>query len=502
MPVFELQNIEYIGFHNAEEKRHTTNNPPSFLNKPSGDNYTRPGDMISDSHLNNDSYVQKRMDVQAGGTRNSHPFGYEYKSPQPTPFQNIPDGFPRVKKNQSVQIRNLEQFVRLLSQKIFEDGVVNLNRKRRVKFSGVYYNPHETNDETQTDGHPDSGGKDIGVVELDPLDRVSSVNGHAYNTDPLFQYKPVELGDINLLAEHKFRFAPSLAQNRVRKKACLGTRCPVEIYQRIVQQKINNSGLIIRSSTEKGRRESEAAPYDNHLSYGKPIQPKKKRPFSVLLDVYPVANQDEEAMEYSEPTKAANYITTSTQASVQQNPTIYYKRSPYNIKYSNPNYQQPDYHRPLPTAQPNTVQVPHTGYIPLNIPQMYSYKDQRNQLPKINNINNTPLQMLIFLNLYPKKKVIGEQTDEEMYKRMDTSIFIDDLNKNNFPFFNITDTSFEEKRDFNQLKKNQSLYAKFNLNHSKNITIDEIKQGYGFKMPGPKIKLNIPFHVVRNSSNY
>lgn len=507
-PISELQQIiKYPGIHNAEEKRPTTDNTPSFLNKPSGDNYTRRGDnMISDSHLMNDSNLQssatKRMDVLAGGTRNSHPFGHEYKSPIPMPFQNNPEDFPRMKKDQSVQIKNLEQIVRLISQKMFEDGVMNLNKKRRVKFSGVYYNPHKLNDETQTAGHQDSGDKDIGVVELDPLDRVSSVNGHAYNTDPLFQYKPVELGDINLLAEHEFRFSPSLAQNRVRKKAYHRTRCPPESYQRIVKPKSNNSGLFLQSSTDKGRHGSEAAFYNSHFSYGKPKQPKKKRPFSVQLDVYPVSNQDEEAMEYPEHLKEVNYITTSTQASVQRKPIFYSKNNPYNM-YSNPNYQHynhyPDYHRP--TAQPNTVQVPQGIYLPQNNQQMNSYNDHRKQLPTVN--SNTPLQMLIYLNLYPKKKVIDHQTDEEMYKRMDTGIILDDLNINNSPVFNITDKSFEENRNFKQLKKNlsETFDTNVNLNHSKNITIDEIKQGYGFMVPGPKNKINIPIHVVRNNNS-
>ena len=174
---------------------------------------------------------------------------------------------------------------------------------RRIKFAGVYktaLKKHSGEDYSR----PEESVEDTVISSERNKMPDSSFNGHAYIADPFHDFKPSDPSEINLLANSDFRFSPFDSRVRFVPNRPQGTRLGViEINP--------NDKFFPRPPIYFGKPSTTAPPHEPvYQSYpgtyttaiyrplGKePVTttphsstktPKSVKPFSVMLDIYPM----------------------------------------------------------------------------------------------------------------------------------------------------------------------------------------------------------------------
>jgi len=174
---------------------------------------------------------------------------------------------------------------------------------KRIKFAGVYKTALNKNS-GEDYGRPEESIEDTVISRDQNKMPDSSLNGHAYIADPFHDFKPSDPSEINLLANTDFRFAPFDSRVRFIPNRPQGTQLGViEINP--------NDKFFPRPPINFRKPSTTAPPHDPiYQSYpgtyttaiyrplGKePVTsaphsstktPKLAKPFSVMLDIYPM----------------------------------------------------------------------------------------------------------------------------------------------------------------------------------------------------------------------
>ncbi|XP_076240734.1 uncharacterized protein LOC143183159 [Calliopsis andreniformis] len=176
------------------------------------------------------------------------PFHWELKTPQPTAFKR--QRYPQLSQYKYPHYsRNIQDIIKYLSN---DAELPN----RGIKFTGVYVNPKKYDLVS-----------DLGEM-MSNTDRSEEDENSASIEDPFYQYKPKHPTDVNLLATSNVRFSPS---------GVYRYNPYYDMYGRPVNY--NKQPSSIDSQYEN--------PTAYSGSYGKKRKPK---PFSVMLDIYPITD--------------------------------------------------------------------------------------------------------------------------------------------------------------------------------------------------------------------
>lgn len=217
--------------------------------------------------------------------------------------------------------------------------------RKAVKFAGVYLHPHGDND--QESG---SATVDESVVATENASP-NSLNGHAYVSDPFVAYKPDDPSEVNLLASSP---SEELSRHQVLAQYEDETNISEDKYKYFPRPPI---------SFEKAPSATTSAPFSTSTELytsaiyrplghdnKSPKQKPRTKPFSIMLDIYPM----------TEPTGPAGYAD-----------------------------------RPVaPTMKPRGR----------NPPRNNRMKPMRNRPRTPPGYADSKHQMVVHLNLYPKKK--------------------------------------------------------------------------------------------------
>ncbi|KAJ8732350.1 hypothetical protein PYW08_015080 [Mythimna loreyi] len=206
------------------------------------------------------------------------PFYFEYRSPTPLPFSKTYGSRSWIEKYRNEErLKNIRQIIKYLETTInAKSGDMHAKPpSTHIAFTGLYIEPMLENKGSQSDTDLKSD-----------LQQESSENIKTFKSnhlaDPLFNFKPENPGDVNLLADDFLRFAPvptpsltgtskkypMFRQVPFHKRNCLGNKCEE-----------NNSGSYKLSASSNTVRQTEAPPVSTTKS------------FSVMLNLFPIKKE-------------------------------------------------------------------------------------------------------------------------------------------------------------------------------------------------------------------
>lgn len=303
------------------------------------------------------------------------PFNFQNNGPLPSAFQKPSQSIlEQIPKDYQGQVNNIEDILK----QVHGDGTHYVNpetastnkQMNKIQFSGTYRHPKNMMDLGQLLQR--SNLKPVITLqqsirpEVRPEIRPEirpEMQQPIYNTNDIFHnYKPSTLSDINLLAVNQFRFAPKpqVASPLLNKRLfypepSVNMKPPefANIYDQLITANNYRSGENKRMG-----------------------QTKTNKPFSLMLDIYPAASEDEA-------TKRPNYNRV-------------------------PSYMSQKYNNQLDHSYLNSMQFPQIQQQRYPPPNNY-YNNFYNRYPNHEDILpetsvNKPSQMVVHLNLFPKNK--------------------------------------------------------------------------------------------------
>lgn len=304
--------------------------------------------------------AEDTSDEVPANSNDSHratPFRFELKGPHPSSFKR--PKYPQLSQYRHPHAsRNIQDIIKYLT-----NDPETLNRG--IKFTGFYVNPKKY----------DTSQMDIGEVALNS-DRSEEQENAPYaialNGDPLYQYKPKHPADVNLLATSNFRYNFSLSTaeyNRWDSKAFIkNVYFNADRFSPMGMQRYNPyyDSYYQRPNSNKHSVYQENQ-YDSAGSYGTSHGKKRRpKPFSVMLDIYPITD----TVEQTKKSSRLKPPTVIEDSDMRRLPIPYYARYPklYGMQPQSP-------------PGPMPVQSHH-------------------QAPE----EEEKHQMILHLNLYPKRK--------------------------------------------------------------------------------------------------
>ncbi|GAB1859428.1 hypothetical protein CAJAP_00507 [Camponotus japonicus] len=274
-------------------------------------------------------YKHPDMDEDMNMETRPMPFHWELKTPHPTSFKR--PRYPQLSQYRYPQSsRNIQDIIKYLTNNV---EVPN----RGIKFTGVYMNPKKY-DLTPTVGEMISNSDKFESEETSPYSIKSQ-----HNNDPFYQYKPKHPADVNLLATSNVRFSPTGVH---RYSPYYDPLYPRPMYS-------YNKPIITEPQYES----------INSYSTNTYTKNRKPKPFSVMLDIYPITD----IMEQNKKTSWAR---------PQGSTDNYDSRRP--LQYN----RMPKFHASSPQPIP---------LIAIPSPTTLSEEEEKQQ-------------MIFHLNLYPRKK--------------------------------------------------------------------------------------------------
>lgn len=204
------------------------------------------------------------------------PFFFEYRSPTPLPFSKTYGSRSWIEKYRNEErLKNIRQIIKYLETTIHakSGNMPAKSPSKHIAFTGLYIEPMLENKESDAGSKLDlqqKGSENIKTFKSNHLE------------DPLFNFKPENPGDVNLLADDFLRFAPvptsSILDNSNKypmfrqipfhKRNCLGNRC---------EENDKSSYKLLQSSSEI--RQTESPPVSTTKS------------FSVMLNLFPIKKE-------------------------------------------------------------------------------------------------------------------------------------------------------------------------------------------------------------------
>ncbi|XP_024877986.1 uncharacterized protein LOC112458529 [Temnothorax curvispinosus] len=273
-------------------------------------------------------YADTDEDVSTEDTRPT-PFHWEFKTPHPSSFKR-----PRYPQ--------LSQYRYPHSSRSIQDIIKYLTNRgeipnRGIKFTGVYVNPKKY-DLIPDMGEMMSSSDKSEEHEMSPY----PIKSGSYSNDPFYQYKPKHPADVNLLATSNVRFSPS------------GIHRYSPYYDPVYSRPLINYNKPIITEPQ----------YESVGSYSMNTVTKsrKPKPFSVMLDIYPITDIMEQNKKTTWPRPQASTDDYDIRRPIQYRGQKFYGPSP----------------QPIPI-----IAVPS--------PTTVSEEEERKQ-------------MILHLNLYPRKK--------------------------------------------------------------------------------------------------
>lgn len=283
------------------------------------------------------------------------PFNFQNNGPLPSAFQKINhSGLDQIPKDYQGPVNNIEDILKQVhgdETSYNNPEPASTNKQNKIQFSGTYRHPKNMMDL----GHLLQKSNFKPVVTLQQSVR-PEIQPPTYNTNDIFHnYKPSTLSDINLLAVNQFRFAPKAVPSPLLNKRLFFPEPSVNM------RPPDMANMYHQLITANSFRNDE----------NKRMGQTKTKPFSLMLDIYPAAIEDES-------TKRPNYNRV-------------------------PSYMQ---QRPLDHSYLNTMQFPQIQQQRYPSPNNY-YNNFYNRHPEDvqpETTINKPSQMVVHLNLFPKNK--------------------------------------------------------------------------------------------------
>ncbi|XP_011879670.1 PREDICTED: uncharacterized protein LOC105568539 [Vollenhovia emeryi] len=275
-------------------------------------------------------YPDTEEDVSAEEARPT-PFHWEFKTPQPTSFKR-----PRYPQ--------LTQYRYPHSSRSIQDIIKYLTNSaempnRGIKFTGVYVNPKKY--DLMSDMGEMMSSSDNSEENETPSYPIKS---GMYSNDPFYQYKPKHPADVNLLATSNVRFSPT------------GVHRYSPYYDPIYSRPLVNYNKPVITEPQY---ESVASYSTNTITKN-----RKPKPFSVMLDIYPITDIMEQNKKTTWPRPQG-----STDDYDLRRPVLYHGN-------------------PIPKFYPSPQPIP---LMAAPSPTPISEEEERKQ-------------MILHLNLYPRKK--------------------------------------------------------------------------------------------------
>ncbi|EZA52548.1 uncharacterized protein LOC105281852 [Ooceraea biroi] len=257
------------------------------------------------------------------------PFYQGYNTPHPESFKR--PRYPQLSQYRYPHSsRNIQDIIKYLAN--------NVDMPHRgIKFTGVYVSPKKY------DMMPDIDEMMSSSEKSEENETPSSYSINSHDNDPFYQYKPKHPADVNLLATSNVRFSPIGIHRYNPHYNSLYSR-PLLNYNKPVMTDYDTVGSYSTNTLGKNR---------------------KPKPFSVMLDIYPITDITEQNKKTSWP---------RPQGSVDD----------YDSR-------RPQFNRPPPTFYPPPPSPQSIPLVALPSPTTLPEEEERQQ-------------MIFHLNLYPRKK--------------------------------------------------------------------------------------------------
>lgn len=314
------------------------------------------------------------------------PFDFILKGNRPAAFKSIANEttlhFPDIPKDYIGTVNNIQDIIDQVNGA--QVGWLRDRSGRKVRFGGTYR--HRKSD-------------DITRVFQPPTYHLATQPKKSANIvrDPFYQYKPQTMSDINLLATHQFRFAPYHAMGLV------PTTDPMKNHKNVInlyQQLINANNNRDQDSNRKNSRAGSQTP-------------KKQKPFSLMLDVYPMPEDESEHTSTTTKRPPPKFRKPYVRhPGMFMHPTKNVigaiNNLPMNMEqqyFQNMNFAQLKPHRYPPDAQ--------NHYENMYFKKFYTNRDNLGPFfpyPRLSATkseqhgDNKPSQITVHLNLFPKNK--------------------------------------------------------------------------------------------------
>lgn len=333
----------------------------------------------ADFLLNRNIHPNHRYDArrQAEEINEPRPFQYILRGTPPTAFQRTQrnsssyPSYPQIPKEYVGTVNNIQDILRQVSDK--DNDYQESNGMHKIKISGTYKHRKVDDITTMFESSP---RKHRGKIVIDePVVQSHSVDSNKVFGDPFYKYKPNSLSDVNLMATNQFRFAPyNILSNKY---------VPMDPSQGLSMDPGNLYHQVIIANQNRLK-------YADDNSKGDNIQAKQK-PFTLMLDVYPMPEDEHITSTTPMPVKYHNHFHPNMMrhpgiiGSINNLQPFYHNSQLKTSRYPNlPHYHNPNYFRKF-------------GARPLNT-EFYSSSNDRDSG------GNNPSQITVHLNLFPKKK--------------------------------------------------------------------------------------------------
>lgn len=303
-----------------------------------------------------------------------------------------------------------------------------------------------------------SNSEHIPFRDNEPIKNIVT-NANLNGNDPFSKFKPISPADVNrLVANQQLKFIPyALHKPRPLTTATnpyfndyFDTHDPHFVYHQVIAASNSNRDITPKATSR----------------FEKPVINQKQKPFSLMLDVYPMADDEQQSSIISttrhSPYKRPHY-PVNTNAINQLQPTYY-----SHMKF--PQLQQ--YRVPYLAQSNNPNDIYFRKYMLNRIgPQAYQPPASIARQPTYSPIDltntNAPSQITVHLNLYPNRKRSQARNVEIL--DMGDQNESDDATKrheNNFTNLHLQETQSNGKYyipPFSAIKIN-SLQPQFNVN--------------------------------------
>lgn len=371
-PEAQPQKMELKSYHNLH-------NEPGFL-------------PIHNIHPNHRYDVRR----QAEEIHQPRPFEYIIRGTPPTAFHRNhknSSSFPQIPKEYVGTVNSIQDILRQVSDE--GNSYQDSNGMQKIKIAGTY--KHRKADDI-TSMFESAPRKNRGQVIDEPVIQSHSVNSNNVIRDPFCKYKPNSLSDVNLMATNQFRFAPSpyhILSNKYVPPVSSHTHAmdPSNLYHQIIMA--NKNRLQYSEGNSKNDR----------------IQSSKQKPFTLMLDVYPMPDDEHISSNHvPPPVKYQNHFNPS----MMRHPGI------GSINNLQPFYNNAHYPQLKPTRYPNLPHYNNHNYFrkfgtkPLSSGS-YTSNDRESS-------GNNPSQITVHLNLFPKKKERLDNRNAEILNKNEPTV--------------------------------------------------------------------------------
>lgn len=280
---------------------------PLLLNSLQENNYVDPTlDIIPTSRSNNrrnfkTSTIKPSFKYNSVRRTSPRPFFFEYRSPSPLPFSKTYGSKSWVERYRNEErLQNIRKVIKYLEKTInAKMGDMYTQTKppsSSIAFTGLYVEPMI-----------DKGKQIHKKAEIDLIlegsDRAHAFIKTHHQPDPLFNYKPNNPGEVNLLADAFLRFSPiptpSIYDDITTNVPIYRTKHDRKCFGRQCKENINNIADMLN------------IPATTHTDM--PL--KNTKSFSVMLNLYPLKTTTS-IVRSTEPTKSVKtnvnnvYFTT------------------------------------------------------------------------------------------------------------------------------------------------------------------------------------------------